>query len=112
MTTRKAHLTVKEVLRDIVTPFRVFEGDRISMHSQRYKLFRHKGVKCVACPTKGTHFRIERHGRKGRFHLNLYSDDGTMMTKDHIKAKSKGGKDKLSNYQPMCEDCNKAKGSR
>lgn len=33
------------------------------------------------------------------------------MTKDHIIPKSKGGIDDLSNYQTMCERCNKEKGN-
>ena len=35
-----------------------------------------------------------------------------LITKDHIIPKSKGGKDKLDNYQTMCVRCNKRKGNK
>lgn len=31
------------------------------------------------------------------------------LTADHLVAKSKGGKDELSNIVPACEECNQAK---
>lgn len=34
------------------------------------------------------------------------------MTKDHIVPKSKGGPDKIENYQTMCTECNCIKGSK
>lgn len=37
------------------------------------------------------------------------NDNEVLMTKDHIIPKSKGGKNNLSNYQPMCCICNKQK---
>jgi hypothetical protein len=46
-----------------------------------------------------------------RRHFNLYAADGTLMTKDHIIPKSKGGIDKVHNMQTMCYPCNKAKGA-
>ena len=39
----------------------------------------------------------------------MFSEDGTMMTKDHIIPKSKGGPDCIDNFQTMCEECNKKK---
>jgi 5-methylcytosine-specific restriction endonuclease McrA len=51
-----------------------------------------------------------------KFHLNLYGIDSNgrevMLTKDHIIPRSKGGKNKLSNYQPMCIHCNKKKADK
>ena len=35
-----------------------------------------------------------------------------MMTKDHILPRSKGGANRLENYQPMCSKCNCKKGDR
>jgi 5-methylcytosine-specific restriction endonuclease McrA len=35
-----------------------------------------------------------------------------MITKDHIIPRSKGGKDILDNYQPMCIICNSKKADK
>jgi 5-methylcytosine-specific restriction endonuclease McrA len=35
-----------------------------------------------------------------------------LLTKDHIKPKSLGGKNHHSNYQTMCVDCNVEKASK
>lgn len=49
------------------------------------------------------------------FHFNLYANapkGGTvLMTKDHIVPRSKGGRDCMANYQPMCVKCNNKKGN-
>ena len=37
--------------------------------------------------------------------------DLSALTRDHIKSTSKKGKDYIWNIQPMCEECNSAKGS-
>jgi 5-methylcytosine-specific restriction endonuclease McrA len=34
------------------------------------------------------------------------------LTKDHIHAKSQGGMDVPDNWQPLCEGCNREKGTR
>lgn len=111
---------------------------KINLHSLRLHTFKHTGCICVRCGIIGTLFVAERdkwHGRKlgeranssrptmlyerlpngGPYHINLYgfTPDGKerLMTKDHIKAKSRGGRDELSNMQTMCENCNRKKGS-
>lgn len=46
------------------------------------------------------------------YHWNLYAlkeGEEVLMTKDHIIPKSKGGRNHLSNYQPMCQKCNQEK---
>lgn len=90
----------------------------IPMGSHRYQLFAEKGIQCVSCGMKGQYFAIERNidSCPSKFHLNLYGkdDDGkeVMITKDHILPKSKGGENRLSNYQTMCIKCNRKKANR
>lgn len=65
-----------------------------------------RDLKCAHCDRKGFKFLLQAHTDKETPHLNLYSEDDVLMTKDHIFPKSKGGKDHLSNLQTMCLECN------
>ena len=76
--------------------------------SQRIKLF-FKSSDCVFCSRKGSYFLLETHRPDQNPHLNLYSEDDVLMTKDHIKPRSKGGKNEMSNYQTLCYECNQEK---
>jgi 5-methylcytosine-specific restriction endonuclease McrA len=98
-----------------------FDGDNVCPLSDRYRVFFLLGRTCVHCGIEGMFFALERHipknaskGWNGRYHLNLYAldEDGqeVLMTKDHVIPKSQGGKNHISNYQPMCTRCNEAKG--
>lgn len=86
------------------------DGFIVRSLSLRYMTFYQKGTKCVCCGKEGTHFKLTGEGE--RKHFNLYAEDGTLFTKDHIFPKSRGGVDCVSNLQTMCVDCNKAKGNR
>ena len=97
-----------------------FNGLRVWMNSDRYRLFKAKGMTCVICGLTGLFFALERQRNltdkstpSNRFHFNLYGydKDGNeiMLTKDHIVPKSKGGKNSIDNYQPMCAVCNEEK---
>ncbi len=48
-------------------------------------------------------------------HLNLWSQDNNgdycLMTKDHIRPRSRGGSNDLKNLQTMCRVCNNKKGN-
>ena len=112
METLGSNIPAAIVLQDLTTLIRVFNDVPISMKSARYKLFKEKGVKCIACNVKGTHFRVQRHSSTQRYHLNLYTNDGLLMTKDHIIPKSKGGGNTQDNYQPMCTICNREKDNK
>ena len=90
----------------------VVDGFNVRPISLRYMTFYQKGTKCVCCGKEGTHFKLCGKEGSERRHFNLYADDGTLFTKDHIVPKSKGGMDRVSNMQTMCVDCNVAKGNR
>lgn len=91
------------------------DGDEIKANSQRYQTFFTKGTKCVCCGIEGKYFAKECSPGDGHYHLNLYALDENgeevLMTKDHIIPRSRGGANKLFNYQPMCVICNVNKGS-
>ena len=89
----------------------IVDGFNVRPLSLRYKTFYQKGTKCVCCGKEGTHFKLCGDEGTNRRHFNLYADDGTLMTKDHIIPKARGGRNVISNMQTMCEDCNKAKGA-
>lgn len=118
---RKEIYSIEEVLSKAVSgktlaeSIEDFDGDSIKMNSHRYQVFKLKGVKCVACGIEGSFFAKERTPFTPRYHFNLYAvvdDKEIMMTKDHIIPKSSGGKDQISNYQPMCSPCNQQKGNK
>lgn len=89
------------------------DGYTVYTRSLRYMTFYQKGCKCCVCGKEGTHFTLdESHSDNPmRKHFNLRADDGTLITKDHIIPKSRGGRDHISNMQTMCCVCNKAKGN-
>ncbi|MFV0389056.1 MAG: HNH endonuclease [Pyrinomonadaceae bacterium] len=62
------------------------------MPAMRWQVFQRDNWKCVAC------------GRN--------SKNGVILHIDHIIPRSKGGMDKLDNYQTLCETCNIGKGNR
>ncbi len=79
--------------------------------SWRLRVFLKKGCACVTCKKVGTRL-IKSVDKGGGAHWDLFAEDGTMMTVDHILPKSKGGKNNLENLQPMCYDCNTEKGDK
>lgn len=90
----------------------IVDGFRVHTKSLRYMTFYQHGVKCACCGKEGTHFKLCGEEGTNRRHFNLYADDGTLITKDHIIPASKGGLDKVSNMQTMCCVCNVAKGNK
>jgi 5-methylcytosine-specific restriction endonuclease McrA len=90
----------------------------VPMGSHRYELFATKGIKCIECGIEGSYFALEKDiaDSTSKYHLNLYGKDEygneIMITKDHILPKSKGGENRLSNYQTMCYKCNQKKADK
>lgn len=119
---RKGIFTIEEVLSQVHASYAVFAEDIINMQSQRYQVFS-KSTTCISCGIKATHFAKERNStpdgvfsKRTKWHFNLYTTkfnpwSEIMMTKDHIIPRSKGGPDKLENYQTMCQPCNMRKGN-
>lgn len=89
----------------------VVDGFNVRPVSLRYMLFYQKGTQCVCCGKSGTHFKLCGDPDTNRRHFNLFADDGSLLTKDHIVPKSKGGRDHVDNMQTMCEACNQNKGN-
>lgn len=88
----------------------IVDGFHVHSISLRYMTFYQKGLTCVCCGKQGTHFKLCGDPDTDRRHFNLFSEDGTLITKDHIIPKSRGGQDRVDNMQTMCVDCNLKKG--
>lgn len=93
----------------------IINGVPVKITSQRYIVFQ-KSLTCCSCGLTGEYFAIERNIDSTTFHLNLYGKNSkgeeVLLTKDHIKPKSLGGKNHHNNYQTMCVDCNVEKASK
>lgn len=95
--------------------YKILRHVTVAMGSHRYQTFVLKGTKCAKCGVEGKFFALECHtaNNSEKFHFNLYGIDKhgeeIMITKDHIIPRSKGGKNVLSNYQPLCIKCNQQK---
>ena len=102
-----------EVLPLIASKLKVeFFGERVNVKSLRLRTFKQKGVDCVCCGAKGSHFIVaSKNG--STYHLCLVAKrtDGfeILMTRDHIQPLAKGGADTVENSQPMCIKCNSDK---
>lgn len=89
------------------------DGYEVYPRSLRYMTFYQKGIKCACCGKEGAFFKLEAGAdNSNRRHFNLYAEDGTLMTKDHIIPKSAGGLDNVGNMQTMCQYCNLEKGNK
>lgn len=105
--------TIKEVFDWIENnPRRIYwEKDNYTINCKRAKIFYKKGLTCVNCGVKGKFFALEKD-KGGGIHLDLYGlidDEEVLITIDHIIPKSKGGVNKIINYQTMCKICNEMK---
>lgn len=106
-------LTIEEVFGWIeANPKRIYwEKDEFVINTKRAKVFHKKGAICVNCGVKGKFFALEKD-KGGGIHLDLYGlidDEEVLITIDHIIPKSKGGVNKLINFQTMCKLCNEMK---
>lgn len=85
----------------------------VRMDSPRYFVFR-ENIRCSACGLEGVKFCLEQSPGDKNPHFNLYGIENNryiLMTKDHVRPKSKGGKNEIKNYQTYCTICNNLKGN-
>lgn len=121
---RKEILPIDEVLPLIIfTPkelsasafpaaMKLIQGDLINVTSLKLQTFKSSGTRCKICGAKGAYFAKEKFAAEPHFHLNLYclkGDVEVLMTKDHLIPVSKGGRDRLNNFQTLCVECNRKK---
>lgn len=102
------HITIEESKKDYVVEGHCYS---VKMNSDRYHVFKANNA-CVCCGLKGTRMILDMNPGDNLPHFNLYAEEYgrlILMTKDHIVAKSKGGKDIISNFQTCCEICNSLK---
>lgn len=119
---RKGIYSIDFVLSNFITDKKEkieIDDIKVKTNSQRYILFKEKGIVCVACGIAGKYFALEKatsdEQNNEMYHFNLYAvhkNNEILMTKDHIIPKSKGGKNNVQNYQTMCIKCNEAKGNK
>lgn len=106
--------TLEEVLPFVSANYKkekkLFWTFLVKVSSQRLLCFKNSTF-CIVCNRVWSHFRLEQSISWETPHLNLYSDDNILMTKDHIVPKSKWWENKMYNYQTMCTICNCKKGN-
>jgi len=103
-------ITIKKSEREYRVGNRVYT---VRMNSHRYHCFA-RDPKCAACGIVGTKMMLERHTTDTQPHFNFYAEENShlvLMTKDHIIPVTKGGEDRMENYQTLCSVCNGLKGS-
>lgn len=106
-------ISIEEVFEWIEkNPRRIYweRGDYV-INCKRAKVFHKKGLVCVNCGVEGKFFALEKD-RGGGIHLDLYGlidEEEVLITIDHIVPKSKGGVNKIINFQTMCKLCNEMK---
>lgn len=100
-------------LDDLVSFRKTLEAHQLSFSEKRLAVYSKSRI-CKTCGIEGLFLRSEP-STNGKRHLNMYSVKNgilVLMTLDHIKPVSKGGKNDIENLQTMCEPCNISKGNK
>ena len=102
----------------IYTIEQIFDGIRKDKEqnkkvNRRLNVFFVKGLKCSnpECQREGTYFALEIDEGGGK-HMDLFTSDNILMTVDHHRPRSKGGKWNIENTNPMCQPCNSLKADK
>ena len=81
------HVEMHHTKKDLIS----VNGVPIKLGSDRYKVFKFKGLKCSYCQTVASFMAIETFKKKSEifsYHINMYgydkNGDEILFTKDHI----------------------------
>ena len=88
----------------------------LNVSIRRMECFAVHGTLCVKCKQRTGNVILVEEWPNGQIHVDLYHRDENgnkvLMNIDHILPKSRGGKNDITNYQPMCQPCNSKKGNK
>lgn len=91
----------------------IIDGDN-KLKIRRARIFADIGITCK-CGLIGKFFALEKW-KGNQIHFDLFAvdeeGDDVLMTIDHDMPSSKGGRNIIKNYKPMCHVCNSMKGDK
>lgn len=99
---------IRDIAKNRFTKYIIFDEHKIFTGYDNYNVLINYDFTCANCGKKATYCNLEYNPRQN-YHFNAYTEDGEMMTKDHIYPKSKGGLNSIHNYQLLCYSCNQEK---
>lgn len=99
---------IRDILKNRYTKYMEFNGYKIHTGYDNYNVLIKYYFKCAKCGKEAAYCNLEYNNRY-KYHFNAYTEDGEMLTKDHIYPQSKGGLNALKNYQLLCYTCNQKK---
>jgi len=80
------------------------QGTQINMRITTPRLVTlRRNINCNACGVEGTIVRVEENDMDP--HMNVYTDDGSMLSATYITPKSQGGSEEPYNRQTLCNEC-------
>ena len=112
--TPKKIFEVKKLLKTLINAKQnivIIDGFSIRKN-EKYAFFLEQGLKCRCCKRHVEYVTVSRVKKTGYYHLSFHLADDTILTIDHIVPKSIGGENDSSNFQALCEICNRKKGER